>query len=681
MRRLPSSRFSVHFGRSGCLRGRLSLRVPPPRRSCRGDRTREGGIAGRRAGFGIEIPGWRRNAGDVQRMTPVPTGRPPHDSSDDARVGRAFRWSAVIWAALALLAAVGIWLAGRPSGKSERRETPLTAPANVAQSVVDIPTVRFTDITATSGIKFTHFNGAEGEKLLPETMGGGVAFFDFDGDGDQDLLFVNSTSWPWAKRPAAVRAISGLYRNDGTGRFEDVTAGSGLDVSLYGMGVATGDFDNDGRVDVFLTGVGACRLFHNDGDGNFSDVTSQAGVGGTADDWSTSAAWLDYDNDGDLDLFVCRYVRWSRAIDLEVGYKFDGVTRAYGPPMNFEGSFPALYRNDGGGRFTDVSSASGVQVKNPSTGKPMAKSLAVAPVDVDNDGWIDIVVANDTVQNYLFRNQRDGTFQEVGSRSGIAFDAYGMARGAMGIDAARFRNDESLGIAIGNFANEMNALYVSQRDALMFADEAITEGVGPASRLLLKFGLFFFDYDLDGRLDVLTANGHLEEEIQKFQQSQRYRQPAQLFWNRGASQGAGFAAVPAEKVGEDLFKPMVGRGSAYADIDGDGDLDVVLTQIGGPPLLLRNDQTLKHHWLRLKLIGAKSNRDGIGAWIKVRAGQQVISRQVMPAKSYLSQSELPVTIGLGTADKIDDLTILWPGKPAQKVTAWRLDATTVVTQE
>ena len=614
-------------------------------------------------------------------MTPAPSGRPHNDSGDDARVGKAFRWSAVIWAALAFLAAVGIWLAGRPPEKPAPRETPLTAPTNATQRVVEIPSVRFTDITASSGIKFTHFNGAEGDKLLPETMGGGVAFFDFDGDGDQDLLFVNSTDWPWAKRPAKARTTSELYRNDGTGRFEDVTAGSGLDVPLYGMGAATGDFDNDGRVDVFLTGVGACRLFHNEGNGKFADVTSQAGVGGTADDWSTSAAWLDFDNDGDLDLFVCRYVRWSRAIDLEVGYKFDGIARAYGPPMNFEGTFPALYRNEGKGRFTDVSSPSGVQVKNPSTGRPLAKALAVAPVDVDNDGWIDIVVANDTVQNFLFRNQRDGTFQEIGSRSGIAFDAYGMARGAMGIDAARFRNDEALGIAIGNFANEMNALYVSQRDALMFADEAITEGVGPASRLLLKFGLFFFDYDLDGRMDVLTANGHLEEEIQRFQQSQRYRQPAQLFWNRGAAQGSGFAAVPPEKAGEDLFKPLVGRGSAYADIDGDGDLDVVLTQIGGSPLLIRNDQALKHRWLRLKLVGTKSNRDGIGAWIKVRVGQQVISRQVMAAKSYLSQSELPVTIGLGAADKVDDLTVIWPGRPGQKITTWRLDATTVVTEE
>ena len=607
---------------------------------------------------------------------------PMPEPRDDARIGRVFRWSAAAWTALAILVAGGMWWVNRSSQPRPVRQTSLTAPEASTSAQAEVPVARFTDVTASSGITFSHFNGAYGEKLLPETMGGGVAFFDFDGDGDQDLLFVNGTHWPSKiGAPGEIPPTAALYRNDGHGRFDDVTRGSGLDVSMFGMGVAVGDYDNNGLVDVFITGVNESRLFHNGGGGKFTDVTARAGVAGATNDWSTSAAWLDYDNDGDLDLFVCHYVRWSKAIDLEVGYKIDGITRAYGPPMNFEGTMPSLFRNEGGGKFVDVSAASGIQVKNPSTGRPMAKSLAVAPVDVDNDGWIDIVVANDTVQNFLFRNRRDGTFEEIGSRSGIAFDAYGMARGAMGIDAARFRNDEALGIAIGNFANEMNALYVSQRDALLFADEAITEGVGPASRLLLKFGLFFFDYDLDGRQDVLTANGHLEEEIQKFQQSQRYRQPAQLFWNRGASPGAGFVPVPEEKSGSDLLKPIVGRGSAFADMDGDGDLDVVLTQIGAPPLLLRNDQVLKHSWLRFQLIGLKSNRDGIGAWVKIRTGNQVLSRQVMPAKSYLSQSELPVTVGLGAAARVDEVTVVWPGKQAQKVTDWRLNGLTVVRQQ
>jgi hypothetical protein len=598
---------------------------------------------------------------------------------DDAVVAGAFRWALVV---LFLVMGGGgaAWYALR---KRPDKSPSLTAiPAHVAPQRLasEAPFAKFTDITARAGIRFIHNNGAYGEKLLPETMGGGVAFFDFDNDGDQDLLFINSTWWPWHVPEGRKPTTSALYRNDGTGHFTDVTTGSGLDVPLSGMGVAVGDYDNDGLPDVFITGVAENKLFHNAGNGKFIDVTLKSGLGGSMDQWSTSAAWIDYDKDGDLDLFVCNYVRWSREIDLEADFRLVGVGRAYGPPWNFPGTFPYLYRNDGQGRFTDVSAASGVQIKNPATGVPMAKSLGVAPVDIDGDGWIDLVVANDTVQNFVFQNLRNGAFQEIGARSGIAFDVYGQTRGAMGIDAARFRDDSSLGIAIGNFANEMNALYVSQRDALLFADEAISAGFGPASQPLLKFGLFFFDYDLDGRLDVLTANGHLEEQISQVQPKQQYRQPAQLFWNRGGEHGVSFVPVPPEKCGQDLFQPIVGRGSAYADIDGDGDLDVVMTQIAGLPLLLRNDQRLGRHWLRLRLVGTKSNRDAIGAWIKVRVGGRLLSRQVMPTKSYLSQSELPLTIGLGGATQVDAIEILWPDGSTQKLEPPSLDKLTVVMQ-
>jgi hypothetical protein len=539
---------------------------------------------------------------------------------------------------------------------------------------------KFTDITSQAGITFVHNNGAFGDKLLPETMGGGVAFFDFDNDGYQDLLFINSTYWPEHIPAGKQPTPMALYRNDGRGHFIDVTANSGLDVSFYGMGVAVGDYDNDGLVDVFITGLHGNHLFHNDGNGKFHDVTSAAGVGGGGDNWSTSAAWVDYDNDGKLDLFVCNYVRWSPQLDRSASFELPQIGRAYGPPRKFQGTFPYIYHNEGNGVFRDVSADAGIQIKDPATGLPMAKSLAVAPVDVDADGWIDLVVANDTVQNFLFQNEHNGKFKEIGARSGVAYDAYGLTRGAMGIDSARFRNDDSLGIAIGNFANEMNALYVARRDSLVFADEAIKAGVGPASQKLLKFGLFFFDYDLDGRLDVLTANGHLEPEIHRVDGTQQYRQPAQLFWNSGDKKGMGFEAVPAAKCSPDLLKPIVGRGSAFADIDNDGDLDVVLTQISGPPLLLRNDLPRGRHWLRLKLTGTKSNRDAIGAWIKVRVGGRTLSRQVMPTRSYLSQSELPVTIGLGEATKVDSVEITWPGGAVQKITPPPLDRLTQITE-
>lgn len=544
----------------------------------------------------------------------------------------------------------------------------------------EIPVARFTDITSQSGIRFSHLNGAYGEKLLPETMGGGVAFLDFDGDNQPDILLVNSGFWPGHAATNQSSNTLALYRNDGNGHFTDVTAGSGLTASFYGMGVATADYDNDGRPDIFVTAVGGNHLFHNEGKGKFVEVTTSAGVGGLTESWSTSAGWIDYDNDGKLDLFVCNYLRWSPELDRKANYELPRIGRAYGPPRNFTGAFPYLYHNDGNGHFTEVAAAAGLHLTNPATGLPFAKALAVAPVDVDNDGWIDLVVANDTVQNFLFRNQHDGTFKEIGARTGIAFDAYGLTRGAMGIDSGRFRNDSTLGIAIGNFANEMNALYVSQPDALVFADEAIKEGFGPASQRLLKFGLFFFDYDLDGRLDVLTANGHLEPEIEKVQADQHYRQPAQLFWNRGDKKGLGFLPVPVEKCGPDLFHPMVGRGSAFADIDNDGDLDVIITQIGGPPLLLRNDQRLGHHWLRLKLTGTTSNRDAIGAWIKVKAGGRTMARQVMPTRSYLSQSELPVTFGLGNATKVDSIEITWPRGKVQKLEPLGIDKLQFITE-
>jgi enediyne biosynthesis protein E4 len=586
--------------------------------------------------------------------------------------------SSLIWGIVAVAALILLATLLKLNKNPALQNPPMHGTRPPLGTLAEIPSAEFKNITAEAGIHFVHQNGAVGEKLLPETMGGGCAFLDFDNDGDQDLLFVNSCFWPDRAPAGKAAPLPALYENDGRGHFKDVTAGSGLEVSFYAMGVAAGDYDNDGRVDIFLSGVGDRRLFHNDGNGKFRDVTQTAGVGAGPEDWSTSCAWLDYDRDGDLDLFLCQYVRWSRQVDLEVNYQLPGIGRAYGPPLNFTGSHPVLYKNNGSGQFTDVSRASGIQIHKPGTDLPLAKSLGVAPVDLDGDGWIDLIVANDTVQNFVFLNQRDGTFRETGARFGLAYDNYGGVRGAMGIDSCRLLDDSSLAVAIGNFANEMTALYLAQKDAKtekdLFSDEAINQGIGAASRDFLTFGVFFFDFDLDGWLDLLTANGHIEESIAQIRPNQKYRQSAQLFWNsRGSRRGKGFTLVPPEKCGAELLEPIVGRGSAFADIDGDGDLDIVLTQIGGPPMLLRNGQKLNHHWLRLKLVGTQSNRDAIGAWVTVRSGGRSIARQVMPTRGYLSQSELPVTIGLGNASDVAEVLVQWPDGTTQRVESVPLD--------
>jgi enediyne biosynthesis protein E4 len=586
---------------------------------------------------------------------------------DDATIGRAFKFSLIAFVVLLGAGAVTYTILKRKPAAAPPKVTQLAAPVAQTFEKIEIPKVNFKDVTAEVGITFKHNNGALGEKLLPETMGGGAAFFDYDGDGDQDLLFINGTYWPGKIPAGKQQTTSVLYQNDGKGHFTDVTAGSGLDVPIYGMGVAIGDYDGDGKDDILITSVGGARLFHNLGAGKFKEETASAGVGGNEKDWSSAATWFDMDNDGDLDLYVGNYVRWSPEIDREVDYKLVGVGRAYGQPMNFEGAFPHLYRNEGKGKFTEITEAAGLQMKNSSTGVPAAKTLGVVAIDLDSDSFMDLIVANDTVQNHLLHNQKNGTFKEIGATAGIAFDSYGATRGAMGIDVARYRDDGTLGIAIGNFANEMTALYASQGRTLAFADEAITEGIGPASRLPLKFGVQFFDYDLDGRLDLLTCNGHLEEEISKVQASQNYAQAAQLFWNCGPTKKGCFIPVDQKKAGADIFKPIVGRGSAYADIDGDGDLDLLLLQTGGAPVLLRNEQWLQNNWLRLKLVGKKSNPDAIGAWIEVKSADRIIQRHVTATRSYLSQSELPVTIGLRQSKTVDSIQIKWPSASVQEV--------------
>jgi hypothetical protein len=601
--------------------------------------------------------------------------------------------SGVLLAGVLAFVYFGGWFRNSPEDK--REVDPGTASE---RSRVEVPRVRFTDITRQSGINFVHVSGAAGKKLLPETMGSGVAVIDFDRDGKPDLLFINSRPWPGQEKAGKPLPTLKLYRNLGGGKFEDVTEQAGLAVSMYGMGVTVGDYDNDGYPDLFITGVGGNRLFRNEeapaGKGangrRFRDVTASAGVGGPGGwptdgkdflkhdkpiCWSTSAAFLDYDGDGLLDLFVCNYVTWSPVIDLAQHFSLTGKGRSYGPPRSFEGSQCFLYRNLGGGKFADVSATAGIQVFQPGgtdsekSQHPVGKSLGVIVCDVDEDGWPDIIVANDTVPNFFFHNVAGpgGTrrFEEIGVECGVAY-AEGKARGAMGIDwAPRLRRGKG-SLLIGNFADEPNTFLCQTRPGkLHFSDTATTEGIAGPSKTLLKFGVLFFDYDLDGRLDFLTCNGHLDEEINQVQKSQTYPQPAQLFWNTGQEPG-GFEPVPAEAAGRDLFEPLVGRGCAYLDLDGKGNLSVVLTANGGAARLLRNEGGTGHNWVRLRLEGdgKRSNKSAIGARVILEAGGQIQCGEVASARGYLSQSELVLTFGLGKATKIDRVTIHWPGNKA-----------------
>lgn len=612
-------------------------------------------------------------------MSPQKTTAPAPPSEtpeDDAVIGRAFRSSLIVLLLLALVAGgAAWWFRPQPAAVAKQADA-VALPSSRVAPAVELPTLPFTEITTSAGIAFVHEAGAKGRKLLPETMGSGCAFFDYNNDGYQDILLVNSTTWPWDAAPKQAPTLA-LYQNDGVGKFADVTESTGLSVTLYGMGVAIGDYDNDGWQDVFVSAVGRNRLFHND-NGKFVDVTAELGVAGNDADWSTGCSWFDYDRDGDLDLFVVNYVQWSRDIDLSLDFRLVGLGRAYGPPIAFQGTLPYLYRNEGAGRFVEVAEAAGLHMRNPATYVPMAKSLGVLPCDLDRDGWIDIVVANDTVQNFLFHNRKDGAFEELGAVSGVAFDSAGNARGAMGIDAAYFRNDNSLGIAIGNFSNEMTALYVTAGSDLQFTDDAIATGLGPPSRLELKFGVLFGDFDLDGRPDLTAANGHLEEEINQVQSSQHYAQPPHFFWNCGPQADSEFVSLGEEKLSADYVRPMVGRGIAAADIDGDGDLDLLLTANRGAPRLLRNDQALQHHWIRFRLQDSGPNRDAIGAVVELTAGGNTQRQQVMPTRGYLSQSELALTFGLGKVSAIDRVEITWPDGKSQTLANPKVDELNIV---
>ena len=582
--------------------------------------------------------------------------------------------------------AVVVWRAQRPVPRETSATVP--APADAAAKARPVrtqlgSTVRYRDIADEAGITWTRALADPGGRLLPDALGGGVAVLDADGDGTHDLLFTDSCDWtgaPFASEPgggSGARSGIVLLRGARDGermRYTDVTGEAGLSIPMYGTGVAVADIDADGREDILVAGVGRVALLVNrsePGKPRFEEATERAGVGALAKDpdsaWFTSAAFLDSDRDGDLDLILARYVRWSPEIDARVDYRIDGTHRAYGPPTGYEGLHLVHLRNDGG-RFTDVSTETGVQVRNPSTGVPVAKSLGLCILDADGDGDMDIVVANDTVANFLLLNDGSGQFTEAGGVSGIAYDRHGAATGAMGIDAAWLRSDpgsraaDDVAIAIGNFANEPDSLFVSRGRTAAFSDDAVIEGIAAPTRPVLTFGLAFTDADLDGHIDLVQANGHLEPEVTRFLPSQTFAQPGQLFLNTSRAKG-GVAPVLAEIPSEGdcaLRARWVGRGLAVADLDGDGDEDIVLTQMSGPPAVLLNEQDSGHSWIAIDLKGPPGNPTAIGAEIELRACGRVQRRTISGARSYQSAMPTTATFGLGDCDVVDEIRVRWP---------------------
>jgi len=521
-----------------------------------------------------------------------------------------------------------------------------SSPIDVVEQAAPRPSgpITFTDVTQQAGIHFKHNSGAFGAKLLPETMGSGVCVIDYDNDGWSDIFFVNSMDWPGH---AKEKSYPALYHNNRDGTFTDITRQAGLDVEMYGMGCAVGDFDNDGFDDIYVTAIGGSHLFRNLHNGKFGDVTARAGLADSG--FPTGAVWFDYDNDGKLDLFVAHYVDWSQKTDQFCS--LDGKHKSYCTPEAYKGESARLFHNLGNGRFEDVTKRAGLY-------DPNGKSLGLALIDYDNDGWIDLFVSNDTAANKLYHNNHNGTFSDVGFATGVAFSDAGRARAGMGTDAGDYDSSGRQSLVVGNFTDESISLYHNDGSGL-FTDQSASAGIASPSALSLTFGCFFFDYDLDGRLDIFAANGHVADDINVMRPNLHYAEPPLLFHNKGQ----GKFQDASTDVGAALRRAMVARGAAYADFDNDGDLDLVVTTNNGPAHLFRNDNGNRNDMLRIKLVGTKSNRDAIGAKVTLTAagGMRQLA-MVKSGSSYLSQSELPLTFGLGKPGSVSEvnLEIAWP---------------------
>ena len=537
--------------------------------------------------------------------------------------------------------------------------------AHAAGDTGSAPTVEFRNVTKQSGIRFAHNNGAYGKKYLPETMGPGVAFIDYDNDGWQDIFLVNGTDWPG--RPSK-HSTPKLYHNNHDGTFTDVTRKAGLDVELFGMGVAVGDYDNDGYDDLFVTTIGQSHLFHNNGNGTFKDVTQKAGLTGPKE-FSTSAAWIDYDRDGKLDLVVANYVQWS--IEGDLYCTLDGKSKSYCTPESYKGTAVRLWHNRGDGTFEDVTKKAGLS-------DATSKTLGIAVLDYDNDGWPDLLFSNDTQPNKLYRNNGDGTFTEKAVLAGVAFSEDGVARAGMGVDAADYDRSGAPSLLITNFSNQMISLYHNEGKGL-FVDAAPQSTIGRATLLTLGFGCFFFDYDLDGWPDIFIANGHIDSDIQRVQPNVKYAMPPHIFRNLGKGN---FQEV-TKSLGTAFDAPRVGRGAAYGDFNNDGRLDLLLSTNGGPVYLFANEasgEAGQQKSLRVKLIGVKSNRDGIGATVKVTSGGETQGEMMRSGSSYLSASELVLTFGLAKRDKAENVEIRWPSGQTDKLSNVAAGQTIIVTE-